>query len=111
MASKFGQLLDEARDLMCLINEIKDEIKRGKREAFDEPDADHATQKKPKSNEKGEGGPEKAKEPLAEAGDEAVSPAMSTDERGSETRWSIHGADAGSQSDEDPPTPRTPPTP
>lgn len=111
MADIFEQFLEEACDLNCLIDEIKDEIKRGKREAPDEPDADHATQKKPKSDEEGEGGPERAEEPLAEAGDEAVSPAMSTDERGSETRWPIHGADAGSPSDDDLPTPRTPPTP
>lgn len=111
MASKFEQFLEEARDLTRLMDEIKDEIKRGKREALDEPDADHVTQKKSKYNEDGEGGPEEAEETLAGAVVEPVSPAMSTDERGSETGWSLHGDSRRSQSDHDPQTPQTPKTP
>jgi hypothetical protein len=111
MASNFEQFLEEARDLTRLMNEIKDEIKLGKREALDESDADHVTQKKPKSNEEGGDGPGKTEETLTGAAVEPVSPAMSTDERGSERGWSLYGGSSGSQSDDDYHPPKTPKTP
>jgi cell division septum initiation protein DivIVA len=111
MADTFQQFLQEARDLKRRMDEIKEMIKGGTPAAHDEPDTDHATKKKPKTNEEGGGGPEKADETLAGAMVEPVSPAspaMSTDERGSESRWSLRNE---FHSDEDPSTPQTPKTP
>ena len=108
MADTFQQFLQEARDLQRRMDEIKEMIKGGTPAAHDEPDTDHATKKKPKTSEEGGGEPGKAEETLAGAAVEPVSPAMSTGERGSESRWSLHNE---SQSDEYPSTPETPKTP
>ena len=108
MADTFQQFLQEARDLKRRMDEIKEMIKGGTPAAHDEPDPDHTTKKKAKTNEEGGGGPGKADETLTEAVEEPVSPAMSTDERGSESRWSLRNE---FHSDEDPSTPQTPETP